>query len=104
MVIGQIIEKDSYVLIKAVDDKKVFSLGEQVKFSAQEFADITWGLFAFGSDVVKKIGAAGQEKGFLTPRTPVNNTLQGTFDPWPICAAARMAPASNAPERGRWTS
>ena len=30
-----------------------------------------------------------------------NNTLQGTFDPWPIFAAAKMFPASNAPERGR---
>ena len=31
-----------------------------------------------------------------------NNTLQGTFDPWPIFAAAKMFPASNAPERGRY--
>lgn len=30
-----------------------------------------------------------------------NNTLQGTFDPWPIFAIAKTFPASNAPERGR---
>ena len=32
-----------------------------------------------------------------------NNTLQGTFDPWPIFAVAKMSPASNAPESGRYT-
>jgi hypothetical protein len=30
-----------------------------------------------------------------------NNTLQVTFDPLPIFAAARTGIASNAPERGR---
>jgi len=30
-----------------------------------------------------------------------NNTLQVTFDPLPIFAAAKTGIASNAPERGR---
>jgi len=31
-----------------------------------------------------------------------NNTLQATFDPLPVFAAAKTAIASNAPERGRY--
>lgn len=76
LVIGQRIEKESWVCIKVIDEKKAFSLGEQVKFSAQEFADITWGLFAFGSDLVQKMSAAGQSKGFVTPQTPVQQRAQ----------------------------
>lgn len=34
-------------------------------------------------------------------RNAPNNTLQATFDPLPIFAAAKTAIASNAPELGR---
>jgi hypothetical protein len=67
LVIGQRIEKESSVCIRVVDDKKSFKRGEQVAFTAQEFSDVTWGMFAFGSDVVRAIGAVGLSKGFVTP-------------------------------------
>ena len=35
-------------------------------------------------------------------RNALNNTLQATFDPLPIFAAAKTAIASNAPELGRY--
>jgi hypothetical protein len=69
IVIGQPTKKESWLCVKMLDGKKIFSLGDQLKFTTQEFADITWGLFAFGSDLVQKMSAAGLTKGFLTPHT-----------------------------------
>lgn len=66
LVIGQPTKKESWLCVKMLDGRKIFSLGDQIKFTTDEFADITWGLFAFGSDLVQKMNATGQSKGFLT--------------------------------------
>jgi len=67
LVLGQIVEKDSVLGIRNQEQTKVFALGEQLKFSTEEFANIAWGLFLFGNDLVKKISRAGKEKGFVNP-------------------------------------
>lgn len=65
LVLGQIIKKDSWLCIKNVDHHKSFQLGERVTFTIQEFADVTWGLFVFGSDLVQKINTVGLREGFV---------------------------------------
>lgn len=66
LVLGQRIEKESWLCARVIDGKKTFSLGERLSVSTQEFADITWGLFAFGNDLVQRISAFGETKGYLT--------------------------------------
>lgn len=63
LVIGQIVEKQSVICLRVIDEQKVFALGERVMFTTQEFADVTWGLFAFGSELVKQVSAANPNKG-----------------------------------------
>jgi hypothetical protein len=62
LVIGQIVEKESVICLRIVDERKVFAPGERVMFTAQEFADVTWGLYAFGSELVKQVSAANPDK------------------------------------------
>lgn len=66
-VIGKIIEKESTVCIRVRDEQKAFALGERVSFTIQEFADVTWGLYAFGTDIVKLVGEADPNKIASTP-------------------------------------
>jgi hypothetical protein len=51
--------------IQNKDEFKQFALGQRIQFSPQEFADITWGLFRFGSNVVMKINEYGLTNGFI---------------------------------------
>ncbi|BCB25964.1 hypothetical protein SKTS_08500 [Sulfurimicrobium lacus] len=68
LVLGRVIEKDSWLCIKGVDHCTSFRLGERITFTTQEFADVTWGLFLFGSDLVQKISTVGLSKGFIKER------------------------------------
>jgi hypothetical protein len=43
LVIGQIVEKESAICLRVKDEQKAFGLGERVMFTAQEFANVTWG-------------------------------------------------------------
>ncbi len=67
IVVGDVTKKEAWVCIQGVDHEKVFALGQRISFSAQEFADITWGLFVFGSDLVRRIGEVGIAKGLVKP-------------------------------------
>lgn len=75
LVIGEVTAKESMVCMQAVDHSKSFALGSRVTFTAQEFSDITWGLFSFGSDLVRRISAVGVSKGFVSP-SPAQPTVQ----------------------------
>lgn len=63
LVIGQLVEKESAICLRIKDERKVFALGERVAFTAQEFADVTWGLYAFGNELVKQVSAVNPDSG-----------------------------------------
>lgn len=65
--VGQTIKEGGTLTLKISDAEKVFSLGEQVKFTAEEFAEICWTLVAFGMHVGDKISELGASKGALCP-------------------------------------
>jgi len=67
LIFGKRLEKESTLCARVVDDKKIFAVGEQLTFTVQEFSDVTWGLFAFGSNLVQEISARGINKGFIKP-------------------------------------
>jgi hypothetical protein len=57
LVFDQRIEQASELCLRFKDDQKRFSLGERIEFTTQEFADVTWGIFAFGSNLVDLVSA-----------------------------------------------
>lgn len=65
VVLNQRLEKESTLCLRAVDCSKSFEIGERIAFTVQEFADITWGLFSFGSALVSQINALGLAKGYV---------------------------------------
>lgn len=67
LIFGKRLEKESTLCIRVMDDKKSFSLGDQIVFTVKEFSDITWGLFAFGSNLVQTISATGEKNGLVKP-------------------------------------
>jgi hypothetical protein len=67
LVLGKVIEKASTVCILVRDEQKAFALGERVSFAIQEFADTTWGLHAFGTEIVRLVGEADPNKNASTP-------------------------------------
>lgn len=66
LVIGKVVAKASTVCIRVQDEQKAFALGERVSFAIQEFADVTWGLYAFGTEIVKLVGEADPNKNTST--------------------------------------
>lgn len=58
-------EKDSVLGVRNREEVKVFPLGSQVEFTAQEFADICWCFFVFGNSLTKSVEGRGTELGFL---------------------------------------
>lgn len=69
LVFGELIEKESSVGIRSINEMKAFLLGTGVDFSAQEFSDITWTFFLFGEDLVTKIHAHGVSSGLIATTT-----------------------------------
>ena len=65
LVLGQIVEKDSVVAVRNREAIKTFGIGEQVTFSAQEFANIAWTLFLFANDLVQKMRSLGMKNGLI---------------------------------------
>ena len=74
LVVGQVVEKDSMVCLRVTDEQREFSLGERVAFTTQEFADVTWGLSAFGSDLVKQVAAASPNMGGEPPKSGLDGS------------------------------
>jgi hypothetical protein len=67
LVIGKMIEKESTLCIQVRDGQRAFALGERVSFTIQEFADVTWGLYAFGTEIVKLVGEADPNRSTSSP-------------------------------------
>ena len=67
LVFGKAIKKASSVCIRVQDGQRAFTLGERVTFAIQAFADVTWGLYAFGTEIVKLVGKAYPIKNASTP-------------------------------------
>lgn len=65
VVLNQRLEKESTLCLRSEDCSKSFEIGERIAFTIQEFADITWGLFSFGSALVGQINALGLAKGYV---------------------------------------
>lgn len=65
VIIGDRVEKESEVWIRHDDMSKSFALGQPVRISTQEFAEVCWSLWLFGEDLAGKIKAAGLAHGFL---------------------------------------
>lgn len=72
LMLGEVVEEGSVIAIQNREKLKAFSMGERVLFSAQEFANIAWGLSLFGNDLVQKMSDFGLKSGFL--KTPDNNS------------------------------
>ncbi len=66
LVLGEMVEKDSVLGMRNQEVVKTFTLGQQITFTADEFANISWGLFLFGNDLVQKINDLGLGKGFIS--------------------------------------
>ena len=71
--LGEVVEKDSVIAIRNRENLKTFGIGERVLFSAHEFANITWGLFLFGNDLVQKMNDFGLKNGFI--KGPNNSSI-----------------------------
>ena len=65
LVLGEVVKKGSVIAMQSKESVKKFNLGERVLFTAQEFANICWGLFMFGDDLVQKMSDFGVRNGFL---------------------------------------
>ncbi|OGP51309.1 MAG: hypothetical protein A2Y79_03800 [Deltaproteobacteria bacterium RBG_13_43_22] len=65
LVLGQIVEKDSVIAMRSREALKTFGIGEQVTFSALEFANIAWTLFLFANDLVQKMSGFGLTSGLI---------------------------------------
>jgi hypothetical protein len=69
LVFGEIVQKDSTIGMRSIDEMKSFMLGTTIDFSAKEFSDITWTCFLFGEDLVSTVNAYGVEKGMILVAT-----------------------------------
>lgn len=58
-------EKNTLVGVRNQEQAKVFPLGSQVEFTAQEFSDICWCFFIFGNSLKESVEAKGIDLGFL---------------------------------------
>lgn len=65
LVLGEIVEKDSIIAIRNRENLKTFGLGDQVLFSAYEFANIAWTHFLFGNDLIQKMSDFGLKSGLI---------------------------------------
>ncbi|MDG4604426.1 MAG: hypothetical protein P9C48_14240 [Defluviicoccus sp.] len=66
--IGARVEKGSIIGIRFQDTCKSFSIGQRIRFRAQEVSDVCWSLFLFGDDLVQKISDLGLQRGFLNAK------------------------------------
>lgn len=62
---GVTLEKESTVCIRQENREKVFALGDDVLFSAQEISEILWSLVLFGNDFTKSLNDYGLENDYL---------------------------------------
>lgn len=65
VVLGEVVEKESKVMIRYIQESKLFSLGDSIKFSAKEFAEISGCLYFFGESLVIKMNEYGIQEGLL---------------------------------------
>lgn len=69
LVIGQLVEKESWVGVRPVGQVKTFDQGAKIEFSTKEFSDITWTSFLFGEDLVTKIHSYAVKSGIMEAAT-----------------------------------
>lgn len=72
LVLGQIVEKDSVIAIRSRETLKTFVVGDNITFSAPEFANIAWTLFSFANDLVQKMSDFGVAHGLV--KSPEGST------------------------------
>lgn len=65
LIIGEIVEKDSVLVMRNQEEIKSFTLGQRISFSAKEYASMSWCLFLFGNNLVQAISNFGAENGIL---------------------------------------
>ena len=63
--IGQILEKDSVVVVKNQDEEMKFNLGNRIELNTVEFSGIIWCLFLFGKGLVQKMENYGAQNGLI---------------------------------------
>lgn len=58
-------DKGDKIALRNREEKKIFPLGTQIQFTAQEFSDICWCVFLFGNSLKDSIEKRGLELGLL---------------------------------------
>jgi len=59
--LGEPVGADATLVLRVVDDRKEFGLGETVRFDEQEFADVVSGIYSFAMDLVRKVWLASPD-------------------------------------------
>jgi len=67
LVLGVANRKGGTVILRSIDEEKIFNLGESISFSSQEFQHIAWSLFQFGNALTASLVLWGQNNKFLPP-------------------------------------
>lgn len=64
--IGQVLEKDSVVVVKNQDEEMIFGLGDRIELNTEEISGLIWCLFLFGKSVVQKVENYGFHNGLIS--------------------------------------
>jgi len=63
-------DKGGTIGLRNREERKIFSLGAQIQFTVQEFADICWCLLLFGNSLKDSIQKKGVELGLINLKPP----------------------------------
>ena len=68
-------DKGDTIGLRNREERKTFTLGTQVQFTVQEFADIYWCVFLFGNSLKDSIQKKGVELGLINLKPPARQNV-----------------------------
>jgi hypothetical protein len=69
LLIGVVNKKEEKVVLKIIDEEKIFNIGDSISFSPQEFQYITLSMFLFGNGLMESLIKWGQTNGLIPSST-----------------------------------
>jgi hypothetical protein len=65
LLIGVVSEKEEKIVLKIIDEEKIFNIGDSISFSPQEFQYIAWSMFQFSSGIMESLIKWGRINGLI---------------------------------------
>ena len=65
LLIGVVNEKEAKIVLKIIDEEKIFNIGDSISFSPQEFQYIAWSMFVFSNGIMESLIKWEQTNGFI---------------------------------------